>query len=182
MRTLLVHVAFVLLSLSSLAYIDKLREESKLFSKEKSIASEVGIKVVGEGGVEWDVEGRELFSVGRVIRLRDVTMRSGEYTVRAEEVLVDRIRGTAILRGGVEIKGEALSVRSESAEVDFIRSKVRGAGGVELVKGDLYAKGAGFVAHLRPLRVIITRVRTKHDIQPAPSGGTRPLTADNGGG
>jgi hypothetical protein len=164
MKTALVHLIFILLSLSSLAYIDRLREEAKVFSQERSIAKRVGIKVVGEEGEEWSIEGEELLSLGREVRLLDVLMRSGTYTVRADEVVINRGRNHATLRGRVEIRGDALFVKTEVARVNFDRGLITGKGKVFLWRGTNYFEGRGFRVRLRPLEVIIGGVKARHDI------------------
>ncbi|MDQ7082091.1 MAG: hypothetical protein Q9N34_03220 [Aquificota bacterium] len=83
MRTFGLHLIFVILSITSLAYIDSLKEESNVSPPERSVATDVSIKVVSEKGEEWLVEGTELISLGREVRLRRVLMRSGAYTVVA---------------------------------------------------------------------------------------------------
>ncbi len=164
MKTLLAHVSFVILSISSLAYIDRLREESKIFTEEMSIARQVGIKVVGEGGAEWSIEGRELFSLGRLVRLQSVFMWSRGYVVKADQVVIDRHTNTADLKGNVEIRGEALFVKTEEAKVNFLKDTITGGGDVFLWRGTNYVEGRGFRVRLKPLRVIIGSVRAKHDI------------------
>ncbi len=164
MKTLLIHLIFILLSISSLAYIDRLKEEAKVFTEERSIAKEVEIRVVGESGEEWSIEGKELLSLGRTVRLREVIMRSRGYTVEAEEVVVDRRKNEAVLKGDVEIRGEALFVKTDSAKVNFNRSLITGDGEVFLWRGTNYFEGRGFRVNLNPLRVIIARVKAKHDI------------------
>ncbi|MDQ7039091.1 MAG: hypothetical protein Q9N26_07875 [Aquificota bacterium] len=164
MRTFGLHLIFVILSITSLAYIDSLKEESNVFSPERSVATDVSIKVVSEKGEEWLVEGTELISLGREVRLRRVLMRSGAYTVVAREVLIDRRKKTARLKGDVQIRGDALFVKTDSAHVDFNRDLITGEGGVSLWRGTNYFEGKGFEVRLRPLRVIIGGVRAKHEI------------------
>ncbi len=164
MKTFILHLVFILLSITSLAYIDRLREESRVFSPERSIASDVGIKVVSDKGVEWSVEGKELISFGKEVKLYGVLMRSRDYTVVAREVVIDRERKTALLKGNVQIRGEALFVKTDSARVDFNRDLITGRGEVQLWRGTNYFEGEGFEVRLRPLRVIIGGVRAKHEI------------------
>lgn len=165
MRFLLLHALFLLLVLSSLAYIDRLRKESKVYVQEKSIARNVRIKVFGEGGEEWKVQGRELVSFGRELYLLEVllTSRSG-YEVRADSITFQRDKNRGVLKGNVEIRGEAFFVKTDEAVVDFNKNLIFGEGNVQVWKGTSYIEGKGFRAYLKPLRVIIGRVRTKHEV------------------
>jgi len=165
MRFLFLHVLFLLLVLSSLAYIDRLRKESKVYVQEKSIARNIRIKVFGEGGEEWKVQGRELVSFGRELYLLEVllTSRSG-YAIRADSISFQREKNRGILKGNVEIRGEALFVKTDEAVVDFNRNLIYGKGNVKVWKGTNYIEGRGFKAYLKPLKVIIGKVRTKHEV------------------
>ncbi|MDQ7082090.1 MAG: hypothetical protein Q9N34_03215 [Aquificota bacterium] len=81
-----------------------------------------------------------------------------------KEVLIDRRKKTARLKGDVQIRGDALFVKTDSAHVDFNRDLITGEGGVSLWRGTNYFEGKGFEVRLRPLRVIIGGVRAKHEI------------------
>ncbi len=165
MKFLFLHAAFVLLSVVSLAYIEKLSREAKVFIREKSIAQEVSIKVFGEGGEEWKVEGRELVSLGKEIHLLGVLLRSASgYVVKADSITFFRNKNKGELKGGVEIRGEALFVKTDRAFIDFNRNLLYGDGKVMVWRGRNFVEGKGFKAYLNPLRVIIGRVKTKHEV------------------
>lgn len=165
MRSLLLHAVFIILSLASLAYLEKLGRESKVFVREKSIAQGISIKVFGEGGEEWRVEGRELVSFGDEIHLLGVLMRSASgYVVRADSVTLYRDKKRGELKGGVEIRGEALFVKTDRAIIDFDGNLLWGEGEVMVWRGRNFIEGKGFRAYLRPLRVIIEKVKTKHEV------------------
>ncbi len=165
MRFLYLHLIFVILSLSALAYVEKLRKESKVFVQEKSIAKEVSIKVFGEGGEEWKVSGEELVSFGKELILLKVSLRSvSGYEIRADTITFLRDKNRGVLKGGVEIRGEALFVKTEEAFMDFNRNLLYGKEEVKVWRGTNYIEGIGFRAYLKPLRVIISKVRTKHEI------------------
>ena len=165
MKFLLLHIAFVLFSIASLAYIEKLSKEVKVFVREKSIAQEISIKVFGEGGEEWKLEGRELVSFGEEVHLLGVLLRSSSgYVVRADSITFFRNSNRGELKGGVEIRGEALFVKTERAFIDFNRNILYGNGEVMVWKGRNFVKGKGFRAYLNPLRVIIGKVKTKHEV------------------
>jgi len=158
-------VAFILLSVLSLAYIDKLRKESNVFVQEKSIAQDISIRVFGKGGEEWMVEGEELISFGKELILLNVYLKSvSGYVVKANSIIFRRDKNTGTLKGEVEIRGEAFFVKTEKAVVDFNKNLIYGDGNVKVWKGRNYIEGTGFKAYLKPLRVIIGRVRTKHEI------------------
>jgi len=48
--------------------------------------------------------------------------------------------------------------------VDFGKNLLYGTGGVKVWRESNYAEGKGFKAYLRPLKVIINSVRTRHEI------------------
>ena len=165
MRSLLLHLIFVLLSVGSLAYIGKLSREAKLVVEEKSIARDIRIKVFGEGGEEWKVEGRELVSFGKEIHLLGVLLRSASgYVVKADSITLLKDKNRGELKGEVEIRGEALFVKTERAMIDFNRNLLWGDGKVMVWKESNYIEGRGFRAYLNPLRVIIGSVKTKHEV------------------
>ena len=165
MRFLLLHLAFILLSVGSLAYIEKLSREAKVFVREKSIARDISIKVFGEGGEEWKVEGRELVSFGREIHLLGVFLRSASgYVVKADSITLFRDRNKGELKGDVEIRGEALFVKTERAMIDFNRNLLWGYGKVMVWRESNFIEGKGFKAYLKPLKVIIGDVKTKHEV------------------
>ncbi len=165
MKAILLHLLFVTLSVVYLAYVDFIQGKAKIEVKEKAIAKGVGIKVFGERGQEWSVQGRELVSVGRGLYLLEVLLVSAEgFKVRADSITLDRLRNVGRLKGNVEIRGEALFVKTQEAQVDFKRGLLKGEGPVQVWKGTNYVEGKGFVAYLKPFRVIISRVRTRHEI------------------
>jgi len=69
-----------------------------------------------------------------------------------------------VLRGDVEIRGTALFVKTDSAVVDFNRNLLYGRGEVQVWRSTNYIEGKSFRAYLKPLRVIIEGVRTKHEL------------------
>ncbi len=165
MKSFLLHAVFLVLSVISLAYLEKLSRESKVFVREKSIAQGISIKVFGEGGEEWRVEGRELVSFGDEIHLLGVLLRSASgYVVKADSITLFRDKKMGELKGGVEIRGEALFVKTDRATVDFDRSLLWGEGEVMVWRGRNFIEGKGFRAYLRPLRVIIGEVKTRHEV------------------
>ena len=165
MKFLLLHLAFILLSIASLAYISHLESRSRVFVQEKSIARDISIKVFGEGGEEWSIQGRELVSFGRELTLIDVLLESASgYRVRADSITVERDKNRGFLKGDVEIRGEAFFVKTDRAVIDFNRNLLYGEDKVMVWKDRNYIEGKGFKAYLRPLRVIIGGVRTKHEI------------------
>jgi len=165
MRFLLSHLILLILSGVSLTYIDMLQQKSRIEVQEKSIAKHVRISVFGEGGEEWKVEGRELVSFGRELILLMVELRSvSGYVVRANSITFRRDRNTGVLRGDVEIRGTALFVKTDSAVVDFNRNLLYGRGEVQVWRSTNYIEGKSFRAYLKPLRVIIEGVRTKHEL------------------
>lgn len=165
MKSLLPHFIFLLLCTLSLAYIEKLRKEARVYVQEKSIAQGVSIKVFGESGEEWRIHGRELVSFGRELSLLDVELRSTSgYVVRASAITFLRDRNRGVLKGGVEIRGEAFFFKTDRATIDFNRDLLYGKGKVQVWKGRNFIEGKGFKAFLRPLKVIIGKVRTKHEV------------------
>ncbi|WP_457601421.1 LPS export ABC transporter periplasmic protein LptC [Hydrogenivirga sp.] len=165
MKFLLLHVLFVLFSIGALAYISKLEDEAKVFVREKSIAHEVSIRVFGEGGEEWKVSGRELVSFGKELTLLNVELRSASgYVVRANAITFQRDKNRGVLKGNVEIRGEAFFVKTERAMIDFNRNLLYGDDRVMVWKGRNFIEGKGFKAYLKPLRVIIGGVRTRHEM------------------
>jgi hypothetical protein len=164
MKHLFFHFLFLIFSLGSLAYIEKIRNESSIITKEKSIAKNVMLKVYGEGGREWDLIGEELISLGKEIKLREVTIRSGGYVIRSSRILFKKDRNTAELKGNVEIRGEALFVKTSYAFADFNRNLIRGNEPVQVWKQRNYIEGKGFTAFLNPLRVIIKEANAKHEM------------------
>ncbi len=164
-RTVLVHCTFLVLVVLSLLYVDSLRHRSQIITKERSIAQNVSLKVFGRGGQEWRLTGKDLLSFGSVINLRDVRILSaGGYVINAGKVSFDREKNVAKLRGGVEIRGEALFVKTGSAVVNFRRSVVRGRGEVKVWKNRNYIEGKGFTSYMNPLTVIIREARGRHEI------------------
>ncbi|HHJ64612.1 MAG TPA: hypothetical protein ENJ61_06855 [Aquifex aeolicus] len=165
MRFLLFHLLLLLFSGISLTYIEVLQHRSRIEVQEKSIAKHVRISVFGEGGEEWKVEGRELVSFGRELILLMVELRSvSGYVVRANSITFRRDRNTGVLSGNVEIRGTALFVKTDSAVVDFNRNLLYGKEGVRVWRSTNYIEGRSFRAYLKPLRVIIEGVRTKHEL------------------
>jgi hypothetical protein len=165
MRFLLLHLLFGLFSIVSLAYIEKLREESKIYTREKSIAQDISIRVFGEGGEEWKVRGKELVSFGKELTLIDVLLESASgYVVRADSIVLERDKNRGVLKGRVEIRGEAFFVKTERATIDFGKNLLYGEDKVLVWRGRNFIEGKGFRAYLKPLRVIIGDVRTKHEI------------------
>ena len=164
-RTVLVHCTFLTLVVLSLLYVDSLRHRSQIITKERSIAQNVSLKVFGRGGQEWRLRGKDLLSFGSVINLRDVRILSaGGYVINAGEVSFNREKNVAKLKGGVEIRGEALFVKTGSAVVNFRRSVVRGRGKVRVWKNRNYIEGRGFISYMNPLTVIIKEARGRHEI------------------
>jgi len=165
MKAILLHIVFGFFSVISLAYIEKIREESKIISKESSIATNVSMKVYGEGGREWELMGEELLSFGQEIKMKRVRIRSESgYVIKAEDLTFRKDRNTAFLSGSVEIRGEALFVKTERAFADLNKSIVRGDREVKVWKGRNYIEGVGFTANLRPLKVIISGAKAKHEM------------------
>jgi len=64
----------------------------------------------------------------------------------------------------VEIRGTAFFVQTSAAALDFNRNLLSGNGDVRIWKSTNYIEGKGFKAFLKPLRVIIENVRTKHEL------------------
>ncbi len=165
MKFLIFHILFAFFSIASLAYIEKVRSESKIITKERSIAVNVSLKVYGKGGREWDLQGEELLSMGPEIRLKRVTIRSeGGYVITATSVSFRKDKNTAELTGEVEIRGEALFVKTAYAFADFNRSLIKSDREVKVWKETNYIEGRGFTALLSPLKVIITEAKAKHEI------------------
>jgi len=165
MRFVLLHLLFVLMSIASLAYISHLESRSRVFVQEKSIARDISIKVFGDDGEEWKIQGRELVSFGRELTLIDVLLESASgYEVRADSITVERDRNRGVLKGGVEIRGEAFFVKTDRAVIDFNKNLLYGEDRVMVWKGRNYIEGKGFKAYLKPLKVIIGEVRTKHEV------------------
>ena len=165
MRFLGLHLIFILLTLISLAYVEKLRRETKISVKEKGIAQEVSIKVFGEDGEEWNVGGENLVTFGKEIYMIKVELRSKSgYVVRAGSIKFLRDQKQGALKGGVDLRGNALFIKTDSAFIDFNKNLISGDGKVMIWKNRNYIEGLGFKAYLRPLRVIIEKVRTKHEV------------------
>ncbi len=165
MRVLLLHIAFLLLAGAALLYIESLRERSVVRVEEKSIAKHVRISVFGEGGEEWKVEGKELVSFGQELILLIVELRSvSGYVVKADAITFKRDRNRGTLKGDVEIRGTALFVKTDSAVVDFNQNLLYGSTDVRVWRSTNYVEGKSFKAYLRPFRVIIEKVRTKHEL------------------
>jgi len=165
MRFLALHLLLLLLAGVSFTYIESLRGKSVVQVRERSIAKHVRISVFGEGGEEWKVEGRELVSFGQELILLIVEMRSvSGYVVKANSITFKRDRNRGLLKGDVEIRGTALFVKTESAVVDFNQNLLYGDSGVKVWRSTNYIEGSSFRAYLKPLRVIIEGVRTKHEL------------------
>ena len=156
---------FLLLVIGSLTYIDVLKKRSKIYVQEKSIARNVKIKVFGKAGEEWNVYGRELVSLGKELYLLEVLLSSKSgYSVKADSISLERLRNKGVLKGDVEIRGEALFVKTEEATIDFNRNILSGKEEVKIWRGTNYVEGKGFKAYLKPLRIIIGNVRTRHEL------------------
>lgn len=141
MRSFLLHGVFVLLAVVSLAYVNRLSESSKVMVRERSIAQDISIKVFGEGGQEWSVEGKELVSFGRELSLVNVTMKSVHgYVVKADSVKFDRDKKVGFLRGNVEIRGEAFFVKAGRAVADLKSNILRDEGNVAVLEGRNYVE------------------------------------------
>ncbi len=165
MRSLALHLTFIVLTILSLAYVEKLRKESKISVKEKGIARDVTIKVFGEGGEEWKVGGENLVTFGKEIYMIRVELRSKSgYVVRAGSIKFLRDQKLGTLKGGVDLRGDALFIKTESAIIDLNKNLVSGDSKVMIWRNRNYIEGLGFKAYLKPLRVIISNVRTKHEI------------------
>ena len=165
LRTFLIHSLFLILVSFSLLYVDSLRHRSQIITEERSIAQNVSLKVFGKGGQEWRLTGKDLLSFGSIINLRNVRILSGGgYLIDAGEVAFDREKNVAELRGGVEIRGEALFVKTPSAVVNFRSSMVRGKGEVKVWRNRNYIEGRGFTSYMNPLTVIIREARGRHEI------------------
>ncbi|NPA42305.1 MAG: LPS export ABC transporter periplasmic protein LptC [Aquificae bacterium] len=164
MKFLFLHLVFLLFSIASLAYIDYLQSRSKIHTLEKSIARNISIKVFGEGGEEWRIEGRELVSFGKELNLLGVLLVSASgYSIKADSITFLRDKNLGVLRGNVEIRGEAFFVKTDKAVVDFNKNLIYGEEEVMVWKGSNYVEGKGFRAYLKPFRVIINSVRTRHE-------------------
>ena len=165
MKAFLFHIIFAVFSVISLAYIEKIKKESRIITKESSIATNVSLKVYGEGGREWELRGEELISFGQEIKMKRVLIRSeGGYVIKAEDLTFRKDKNTALLTGSVEIRGEALFVKTERAFADLNRSVVRGNREVKVWKERNYIEGKGFTAYLNPLKVIISGAKAKHEM------------------
>ncbi len=165
MKSLLLHAVFILMTILSLIYVEKLRGDSKVFIEEKAIAQNVVIKVFGEGGEEWKVKGENLVTFGKEIHMISVELRSKSgYVVSAGSIKLLRDEKLGELKGGVNLRGEALYIKTRSASIDLNRNTMEGKEKVMIWKGKNYIEGLGFKAYLKPLRVIIRNVRTKHEI------------------
>ncbi len=165
MRFLLLHALFLFLCGVYFAYLNHLQDSAKVQTREKSIARGIHIKVFGKEGQEWDVMGRELVSLGRELNLLGVSLKSSNgYTVSADSVTLYRDKGLSILRGNVTIRGERLEVNTEEATVDFNKNLIWGNEPVLVRTRNTLIEGKGFRAYLRPFRVIISDVRTKHEV------------------
>ncbi|HIC97013.1 MAG TPA: hypothetical protein EYP11_01255 [Aquificaceae bacterium] len=165
MKSALIHTLFLALLPVSLYYVKELEGSLRLVREGSGIARDVSIKVFGRGGEEWRIEGEELISLGKEVTLKNVMLRSSSgSTIKAGSVVLLRDRGVGTLRGEVEVRGEAFFVRTSSATVDFGKNLLYGTGGVKVWRESNYAEGKGFKAYLRPLKVIINSVRTRHEI------------------
>ncbi|RLJ69929.1 hypothetical protein BCF55_0188 [Hydrogenivirga caldilitoris] len=165
MKFLLLHGLFLVFSFGAVAYVSFLEGTSKVQTQEKSLARDVSIRVFGEDGEEWRVQGRELVSFGPELSLLDVLLKSkGGYEVKANTITFQRDKNLGVLKGNVEIRGEALFVKTENAIIDFSKNLLYGEGEVLVWKESNFIEGKGFKAYLKPLKVIISDVRTKHEI------------------
>ncbi|GEM_PF-2770920 len=164
MKSFILHIILIAFSFFSLAYIGNLQKSSKILTREKSLAENIRLRVFGKGGEEWKIEGKELVSFGADIILLKVEMKSaGGYTVKADSIIFNKHRNKGLLKENVEIRGTGFFVKTKSAEIDFSRNTLRGKERVYIWKGTNYIEGKSFLAYLKPLRVIIEEVRTKHE-------------------
>lgn len=165
MRFLLLHVIFLFFCGVYFAYLNHLQDSAKVQTREKSIARGIHIKVFGKEGQEWDVKGRELVSLGKELNLLSALLKSSNgYTISADSVTLYRDRNISVLRGNVTIVGKELKVNTEEATVDFSKNLIFGDKPVIVRTGNTLIKGKGFKAYFRPFRVIISDVRTKHEV------------------
>ncbi len=165
MRLLFIHSVFLLSCITSLIYIEHLKKVSQIFTPERSIAKDIYIRVFGEGGEEWKVSGKELISFGEEINLIGVVLQSTSgYLVSSRLTTLSRNKNTAILEGSVLIEGNDIYVRTERAVVDFNKNTIYGDSDVEVRKGNNLFFGRSFRAYLKPFRVIIEKVKTKHEV------------------
>lgn len=163
-KFLFLHLAFLSLSIASIGQVKKLGGRVDVSLQERSIAQGVSVKVFGEMGEEWRLEGEELLLFQGELWLHRVLLRSASgYLIKADSIVFSKDKNRGKIEGNVEIRGEALLVRMGSAFIDFNKNLLFGDGKVMVWKDANFIEGDSFEVHLRPLKVIIRGVRTKHE-------------------
>ncbi len=164
-KTLLLHLIYVLLLGGSIAYLNEFRFDESIpnLGNRVGYLEDVLIKIYGRNGVEWNVEGKRLYSIGVDVLMDDLNLSSEEYVIKATRGRINRLSGKGSIEGKVEIKGEALFIKTQKANIDLKRKKIWGSGIIEVWRYENYVSGKGYEVFLSPLRVIIKEVKTKHD-------------------
>ncbi len=156
------YVAFLLLSLLSFKDL-KVKAQASREPESVGYLEKVRIRVYGKEGVEWLVKGERLYSAGVEVVLDKVHLSSQEYEIKAMRGNINRINGKGLLLGGVEVRGSGLFIKTSSANIDLKTKKIWGSGDIEVWRYGNYISGSGYEIYLSPLKVIIEKVKTRHD-------------------
>ena len=159
------HMFFLVLISVSVGYVRVLKNKNEELRKSKSTAVNVMIRVFSDKGEVWRVTGSKLISAGQTLELLKVFIVTEKgYTISSDYIKLFRNTKVAHLEGNIEISGEDTIVKTEKAVVEFDKGLVKGNSRVYVEKNITKVNGQGFTAFLNPLRVIINRVKTEHDI------------------
>lgn len=149
------YVAYLLKS-----YVDSF---APIVGKEEMVNTLEGvtIKSYGRGGLEWTIRGKSMEVVGKEVKLSQVELTSKEATIRAQEVLIDRSTGMGSLVGDVVLLSADTQVRSPRVNMNLREGEFSGEEGVDIQDGRNRIEGVEFQLTLKPMRIIINKVKVR---------------------
>ncbi|ADC89495.1 hypothetical protein Thal_0862 [Thermocrinis albus DSM 14484] len=139
------------------SYVKHLMKHSVSKSDPRSELTKVQIKVFGDNGLEWTVEGHTLNLEGRVINILDARMYTQKEEITAEKVTLDRETGQGKAEGRLVVKVEDFVIEGSEAVFDLRKGTVQTEKKVLITEKDRRVEGEGCYVQLRPLRVIIKK-------------------------
>jgi hypothetical protein len=163
-KPIVLHLMYAFSLALSIAYVGGLEDVSGgSMGGGVGYLERVSIKVYGKRGVEWELRGEKLYSIGAQVIMDKLTISSEEYVISALKGNIDRISGIGSLEGRVQIRGQALLIKTDRAMIDLRLKKVWGDGRIQVWRYKNYVSGEGYEIYLSPLKVIIKKVKSRHD-------------------
>ncbi|MCX8164827.1 MAG: LPS export ABC transporter periplasmic protein LptC [Aquificaceae bacterium] len=141
-------------------YVDSYKSDR---SEEKivNVLQGITIKSYSKNGIEWTIRGEKLEVVSKDVKITKAELFSDEANIRAENAYIDRSTGKGELIGNVVLTSKNLMLRSQRVHMDLKEGKFNGEDRVDMIEGKNKVEGDGFHLTLKPLQVIINRVRVK---------------------